>query len=414
MKIAVVGCDAELFELVRLLVSRHGAELTMAWGDANWRTRWQTLAPDAVGVDDWQVITTDPSLDLVVIGRERDAQALADDAQVAILKRFVQEGATILVSHPACSAIAALELDMIRRDTKARILVHFPGARHPALEALAQLVAAGEEGSIGRVEQVVFERTLAQRDRTTVLEQFARDAYVMRQIAGRINRVGATSAHTGDAAWASLGIQMTGDGQMLLRWSVEPGDPDRGGRVVLIGARGRATLEMRRNADWSLTTSTDEQQRTYSRDDVDRSAVTKLLEEATQADNDWPGVCRDLDVADLVETSLRRGRMLELHHDTVTEEDTFKGVMSAVGCLLLLLVPLVMIAAVVIDGFVHGWHTQMDYDRQGASGMSSQSSGGNIRFWLILILVPLLLFLMLQTLQLVFRRSPKNPGADGS
>jgi uncharacterized membrane protein len=106
--------------------------------------------------------------------------------------------------------------------------------------------------------------------------------------------------------------------------------------------------------------------------------------------------------------------MLDLHHETVTEEDTFKGVMSAVGCLLLLLVPLVMIAAVVIDGFVHGWHTQMDYDRQGSGGMSSQSSGGSIRYWLILILVPLLIFLLLQTLQLVFRRSPRQGESDRS
>ncbi|MFM9066967.1 MAG: hypothetical protein ACKOUR_06535, partial [Planctomycetota bacterium] len=93
----------------------------------------------------------------------------------------------------------------------------------------------------------------------------------------------------------------------------------------------------------------------------------------------------------------------------VTEEDTFKGVMSAIGCLLLLLVPLVLIVAVVVDGFVHGWHSQMDYNPQGSSGSVAQPASGSGRLWLILILFPLLLFLLLQTLQMVFRSGGKQP-----
>ncbi|MFM7843723.1 MAG: hypothetical protein ACKPEY_05780, partial [Planctomycetota bacterium] len=84
--------------------------------------------------------------------------AVDSDERLATLRRYVQDGTTLVVVHPACSAIAALELDMIRRDTQARLLVHFPGARHPALEELAAYVTAGDDSAIGRVEQVVVER----------------------------------------------------------------------------------------------------------------------------------------------------------------------------------------------------------------------------------------------------------------
>ena len=382
MTAAVVHCDAELLEPLQTLLAC-GAEQPVF-----------DLVP----------------LESAASGATGSGTAVASDDRLATLRRYVQEGTTLVVSHPACSAIAALELDMIRRDTKARLIVHFPGARHPALDDLAAYVTAGDDSAIGRVEQVVVERRLAQRQRTTVLEQFARDAYLLRQITGRITRVGATAPQAGEAAWGSLGVQMTGDGQMLLRWSVEPGDSSNSGRITLIGSKGRVTLEMPGTAPWQLTTtSSASAARSYPREDVDRLVGERLKLELTAATSDWPGVCRDLDVADLVEQSLRRGRMLELHHETVTEEDTFKGVMSAVGCLLLLLVPLVLIAAVVIDGFVHGWHSQMDYNPQGAAGLAGQSTSGSGRSWLILILLPLLLFLLLQTLQLVFRSGAKRP-----
>ncbi|MFM9116653.1 MAG: hypothetical protein ACKOU6_10895 [Planctomycetota bacterium] len=399
MKAAIVHCDAEILKPLQSLLTSgseaHAFDLVPVESAGSGLLAGSGLAGSGLA-------GSSPA------GTSRSA--VDSDERLATLRRYVQDGTTLVVVHPACSAIAALELDMIRRDTQARLLVHVPGARHPALEELAAYVTAGDDSAIGRVEQVVVERRLVERQRSAVLEQFARDAYLLRQIAGRITRVGATAPQAGEAAWGSLGVQMTGDGQMLLRWSVEPGDVSASGRIILIGAKGRVTLEMPSHDPWQLTsTAAASVSRSYPREEVDRVVGNKLKQDLSAATSDWPGVCRDLDVADLVEQSLRRGRMLELHHETVTEEDTFKGVMSAIGCLLLLLVPLVLIVAVVVDGFVHGWHSQMDYNPQGASGPVAQPASGSGRLWLILILFPLLLFLLLQTLQMVFRSGGKQP-----
>jgi hypothetical protein len=48
-----------------------------------------------------------------------------------------------------------------------------------------------------------------------------------------------------------------------------------------------------------------------------------------------------MELTDSIEISLRRGRMIDVHHQQLTEHLAFKGTMAAAGCgLLFLLVPL--------------------------------------------------------------------------
>ncbi len=46
-----------------------------------------------------------------------------------------------------------------------------------------------------------------------------------------------------------------------------------------------------------------------------------------------------MELADTIEISLRRGRMIDVHHQQLTEELAFKGMMSAAGCGVLLVLP---------------------------------------------------------------------------
>ena len=46
-----------------------------------------------------------------------------------------------------------------------------------------------------------------------------------------------------------------------------------------------------------------------------------------------------MELADTIEISLRRGRMIDVHHQQLTEQMAFKGTMSALGCGVLMILP---------------------------------------------------------------------------
>ena len=49
----------------------------------------------------------------------------------------------------------------------------------------------------------------------------------------------------------------------------------------------------------------------------------------------WIDVCHDLEAAEAIDRSLSRGRTVNVTTDEPTEEEAFKGVMAAGGCLTL-------------------------------------------------------------------------------
>ena len=51
---------------------------------------------------------------------------------------------------------------------------------------------------------------------------------------------------------------------------------------------------------------------------------------------DWDNACRAMELAESVQQSCRRGKTISIHHEQHTEEATFKSVMAAGGCLLLI------------------------------------------------------------------------------
>jgi len=95
----------------------------------------------------------------------------------------------------------------------------------------------------------------------------------------------------------------------------------------------------------------------------------------------WSDAARAVELAEAVERSVRRGRTIELHDEDFSEEATFKGTMTSLGCAVLMfgLVTLVVAAA---------------FRQHGR--------------WLYVLLVVFLLFLALQLFRLVFRGRPKS------
>lgn len=425
MKIAILGCDTDVERLVRAAVHDRRHDVVALLAADEWRERLRPLVPRAVWSNEWESLLATTDVDAVVVGRERDAGAGPE-----ALKKLVQAGVPLLVIHPVGDPLLALELEMIRRDGQGPLVAHYPGCRHPAIGLLRSWIVAGSEGPLGAVEQIVFERSLSNRQRSSVIFQLARDADIVRTLLGNISKVNAMGPSPDAETWNNLSVQLAGreegGGAALARWSVEPAEGESRGRLTLIGVRGRAVLSMPSSpSQWSLEVAGDpDSPREWPAWDGEAAALD-LLDQTRRGgacEPDWTAVCRDLEAADTVELSLRRGRLIELHHETVTEEDTFKGVMAALGCLLLMLVPLVLVVAAMLEGLTS--RPRISASAPSVSvARAEDATGGAVAspetdrresarpIWPFFLLAPLLVFLTLQVLRLVFASRSAPPRA---
>ena len=389
MKLALLGCDSDALQLVRYLARVREHQLVRVFEADSFREELQRLVPAATWGEQWETLLAGAEVDAVILGREKRT-GQRDDVRIDQLRKLVQGAVPLLLVHPACEAIVALELDMIRRDSHCPMAVYFPGCGHPVVTRLAELSRAGGDSQIGVVEQIVFERTMARRERQDVLTQLSRDADWLRQLLGETRRVNAT----GDAAsLANLSVHISGPGDLAARWTVLPASGDAGGQIVLFGSTGRAVLNLSAAA-WSLEINGEEVD-SESPDDwcAERAALDSLAAAiAGQSPSpDWSDVCRDLDLVDAAERSAKRGRAIDLQNVVVTEADTFKSLMSAGSCLLLLLAAVCAFVFTVIEGV------------RMAGNSAAPGTVSPWRYWPVCLLTPLIIFLLLQCLQMVFK-----------
>jgi hypothetical protein len=106
----------------------------------------------------------------------------------------------------------------------------------------------------------------------------------------------------------------------------------------------------------------------------------------------WLAACRDQEAAEAVDRSLARGRTIELFSEEHTEEQSFKGIMAMGGCLLLVMALGILFIAVIVEGLrlpMRGWPLW--------------------RIWPLYLLVPFVVFLLLQLLPFVVKREVAAP-----
>ena len=136
------------------------------------------------------------------------------------------------------------ELEMIRRETACPVLAYLPARWHPAIPTLRTARDGRKQIANRSVEQLSFQRYIAQRDRETVLRQFAVDADLLQFIAGDATKLHALGSTAGGVAHANLAVQMTCDTGLVCRWLVSPIETQAAGELSLIGPEGKAIFWM--------------------------------------------------------------------------------------------------------------------------------------------------------------------------
>ena len=173
----------------------------------------------------------------------------------------------------------------------------------------------------------------------------------------------------------------------------------------MLGATGTAMLTMPADErNWRLEATTPERtSRTWPEADGATLALKDLANalKGTEPRPTWLDACRDVEIAETAERSAVRGRTIELYQEEHSEQETFKWVMSVGGCLVLALTLVGLLAAFAVGG------VQMLL-RDPNVKVESTPWPLWLKLWPV---YPIVFFLLLQFLQLVFRPAKRASGA---
>jgi predicted dehydrogenase len=390
MNLILVGGNRQLLWLLAAIgrSGQHGLDVYETGLDAATR---RTALPEARLHSDWTEILSRTDVDAVLVlpggPGERAEQ----------LRRMAQAGLPLIAVHPACDAILGFELDMIRRDTGAVLCPLQAELLHPAVAEL-RTMAVPATSPIGPVQQVAVETPAGSTSERGPARLLAEDALLVHHLLGDFQQVSALTPSSADERAPELRqIQFTCAPDILGRWSTVPSEPSPGRIIRLAGQQGTATLRMLTSEPWKLeTTGPRPEVRAYPDVDLGQLAVEQIerVVGGQPPAVSWEQACRALDLVETAQQSARRGKSLMLHNEPVTEEDTFKGMMAAGGCVLLLVTLLLLATVSTVEGL----------------GLPvADSFWGRWPFALVGLL---LLFLLLQLLRMVFPRPAEQVSGD--
>lgn len=299
--------------------------------------------------NEWEDLVDDQLVDAVIVGRGSGAA----DLRARQVQELARLGRPMLLVHPLVpSVLSFFEIDMARGESGA-VVQHFnPLLEGPIVEQAAAWVRNGHP-QLGPIEQILATRALADRSRENVERRFARDVELLGQVAGRLDRLGAHAAGSGEAAYAALSVQLLGQREVPVRWAVEPAASRDELRLTLVSPRGRATIvfdEHDSAVEQTVQADGAEDRMPLPASDPAAAAISKFVGALESGDagagtSTWPSALRSMELTDSIEISLRRGRMIEIHDQQLTEQLAFKGTMAALSCgVLVLLVPLLLVA----------------------------------------------------------------------
>ncbi len=384
MRIALLGVDNTTLAVAAAAVQSGKHQVVLIDGLA-WRASEATsLAPQAKMFTEWETLLGGPGIEAIVIAADDPVQ------RVDQLRRLIQinRGIAILVSHPfSMSMLEVYELEMIREETASVVMPYLPARFHPALDELQALLDHQESAVIGTIEQITLERSMPQRDRDSVLRQFARDVDVLQTLAGNTTKLHAFASDPGSRTLQisaeqsrtesknqetagnnelrNLVVQMTTSEGLVSRWTVVPSTDQVGATLTLIGSQGEANLLLTDDAQpWRLEIRSQNHHDTREFPDWNPAAVAlDRLAEAHVSPNiilspTLAEAARTVELAETIDRSLARGRTIELHEEEFSDIGTFKGTMTSVGCGLLVvgMILLIVVALVHLLAVQAGWN----------------------------------------------------------
>ncbi len=405
MRFATLGTSPEARRVAQTLVAL-GHTWTAAVGSGTGMID-ETLRPDEK-LDSWEDLFRFSRMDVIVVSGGAD-----QDQDEPLRKLVPSTEARLLLLHPVCEAVVAIELEMIRDDVESVLASYCPMREHPAFLTLIEL-RQQPPAHLGAIQQIVMERRLPERTDVNVIWNLRRDCELLRTLGGKIRHVNGMGESGKGAGFSRLSVNMTpADDDVVLHWSIAPGAPSA--KITLQGENGKAELEF---SHAECTLQTGRESATFDVHEGERESLASLLA-SERPSPDWSDIRHSLEVAEAAERSAVKGKTIELYEETYTEESSFKGLMAISGCGLLLLTLLFIFGWSVVESMRFPY-LRNEYDRVKAEMQEREERPDEqvaprthllIRLWPV---YPFAAFLLLQMLRLVFYDPDKQTEAEGN
>jgi myo-inositol 2-dehydrogenase/D-chiro-inositol 1-dehydrogenase len=274
-------------------------------------------------------------LDLIIVGGPIESRGES-------LRRAAADGQAIICLHPPdADSEAYYQVVLSRDETGAVIVPDLPLRLHPGVARLRKALASGE---LGPFRGLRYEES-CEPGESLVRESFARAIDVVRAILGEVEAVTATADPPGLDPEHELIVQVRTASARRAEMRLEQGD-DEPTKITLQGTNGSITLEF--DADLGQPARLIEH-RPGQPDtvaplepfDPHAAIFSVLLESRDRKASSLPAPnlqdgTRAMEIVEAVVRSLRRGRTVDLIYEPVSEESTFKSVMTSTGCMILI------------------------------------------------------------------------------
>lgn len=335
MRLALLGLDDDVIAIAKVAATSTAYEVVRIACSAEQLLIARRELPQIEWLSNWEALLDRSSIDAVLVARTDNEDLLAEQ-----LRKLVQADIPVLASHPVgLSMLASYELEMVRSEAGGLMVPYLPHRFAQPIRLLSEAIQQGDTSGIGSLEQVTLERSMPDRSRSSVLQCFARDVDLLRMFCGEIHRVSAMG-RTPEGDYANIGVQMTAASGLIIRWSVAPVEDVAGYRLVLIASRGKAVLHVPQHQQpWELQIRSQDQSSTqeFHSDKLLLAALACLTHDGPpMLCPRWSDAAKALELSGALERSLARGRTVEMNIDEQTEAGTFKGLMTSVGCGLLI------------------------------------------------------------------------------
>ncbi len=361
MRFALLGDHPDGLDLARALIASGRHELR-AFGGA--RAVHEQLTQHGITLTyyrDLEEVLADPEIDAVII-------ATPIVQRPSHLRRAMQSERHVFCVHPADpSPDVAYESAMLQADTNRVLLPVLPMALHPAILRFAELTRNAADKQVLELEITAVDQILLNADGVNPKPSLP-GWDVLRRIGGEIEAVYVQTRQPEMAPNEPFLLSGRFLNGLLFRALGLPNQPSHRWRLCLMTATGRIALEF--PAGWPGRAQLDfvdaagQSQREEWNADNPWEALIRRFEVAVDAARGrvrrpglidsasltnptptlgWQDELRALELDDAARRCLAYGRVGTLDHQEATEEASFKGTMTLVGCSLIWLTVVVLI-----------------------------------------------------------------------
>jgi hypothetical protein len=347
LRCAWLGDSRDALAVARALVELELAELVAAAECGDLAGELLPLAPGLRLENDWEALLTRGGFEVVVVAGDSDP-VLEGARQLA------RGGARLLVWVGGAATRLFSELTLLDAESPGRLHPLLPQRHLPLLSVLADELAGQKLGGLLTVQ---FARTDPgpALDAATLDRDFLHDVDVLRWLLGRFEQL--TAFRHADPSGRILQATTTLGGPNLppVAWQVMPGGP-AGWKLTLAGELGRAVVEA--NARELTLQRNGREVETWPASQAEAQAIRQTVREALAPPvaegqppgrrTTWDDLLRGVELVAATRESLRRRRTIDVLFEAPSERNLFKSHMTAAGCGLLLVTPVLVVLYLLV------------------------------------------------------------------